>query len=112
MFLQLHDYYCVLILQQCKSHTTLHSTVFKPIFASAKICINPNADVELKSPKAKVQLEVQNIAIEISKPQVSARVLCVNIIAPQTRYTNSWLPLFRVYTISCSTCLCWSCWSQ
>ncbi|KAK3562082.1 hypothetical protein QTP86_027175 [Hemibagrus guttatus] len=43
--------------------------IFKPIFASAKICINANADVELKSPKAKVQLEVQNIAIEISKPQ-------------------------------------------
>ncbi|KAG7327785.1 hypothetical protein KOW79_009391 [Hemibagrus wyckioides] len=43
--------------------------IFKPIFASAKICINPNADAELKSPKAKVQLEVQNIAIEISKPQ-------------------------------------------
>ncbi|XP_060797783.1 intermembrane lipid transfer protein VPS13C isoform X2 [Neoarius graeffei] len=43
--------------------------IFKPIFASAKICINPNADVELKSPKAKLHLEVQNIAIEISKPQ-------------------------------------------
>lgn len=45
--------------------------VFKPIFASAKICINPNADVELQSPKAKVHLEVQNIAIEFCKPQVS-----------------------------------------
>ncbi|TSM20261.1 Vacuolar protein sorting-associated protein 13C [Bagarius yarrelli] len=43
--------------------------IFKPIFASAKICINPNADVELKSPKAKVHLEVQDIAIEFSKPQ-------------------------------------------
>ncbi|GAA6110095.1 vacuolar protein sorting-associated protein 13C isoform X2 [Tachysurus ichikawai] len=43
--------------------------IFKPIFASAKICINPNADVELQSPKAKVHLEVQNIAIEIIKPQ-------------------------------------------
>ncbi|XP_017333077.2 intermembrane lipid transfer protein VPS13C isoform X1 [Ictalurus punctatus] len=43
--------------------------IFKPIFASAKICINPNADIELKSPKAKVHLEVQNIAIEMSKPQ-------------------------------------------
>ncbi|XP_026802974.3 intermembrane lipid transfer protein VPS13C isoform X3 [Pangasianodon hypophthalmus] len=43
--------------------------IFKPIFASAKICINPNADVELKSPKAKLHLEVQNIAIEFNKPQ-------------------------------------------
>ncbi|XP_030582249.1 vacuolar protein sorting-associated protein 13C isoform X2 [Archocentrus centrarchus] len=43
--------------------------IFKPIFASAKICINPNAELELKSPKANLQLEVQNIAIEMTKPQ-------------------------------------------
>ncbi|KAM6980546.1 intermembrane lipid transfer protein VPS13C [Aplochiton taeniatus] len=43
--------------------------IFKPIFASAKMCINPNAEVELKSPKANLYLEVQNIAIEITKPQ-------------------------------------------
>ncbi|KAI4872968.1 hypothetical protein NFI96_023652 [Prochilodus magdalenae] len=43
--------------------------IFKPIFASAKMCINPNAEVELKSPKAKLHLEVQNIAIEMTKPQ-------------------------------------------
>ncbi|XP_026233856.1 vacuolar protein sorting-associated protein 13C isoform X2 [Anabas testudineus] len=43
--------------------------IFRPIFASAKICINPNAEVELKSPKAKLHLEVQNIAIEMTKPQ-------------------------------------------
>ncbi|XP_076880007.1 intermembrane lipid transfer protein VPS13C isoform X2 [Brachyhypopomus gauderio] len=43
--------------------------IFKPIFASAKICINPNAEVELKSPKANLQLEVQNIAIEMTRPQ-------------------------------------------
>lgn len=46
------------------------SEVFKPIFASAKICINPNAELELKGPKANLQLEVQNIAIEMTKPQV------------------------------------------
>ncbi|KAF7703592.1 hypothetical protein HF521_022599 [Silurus meridionalis] len=43
--------------------------IFKPIFASAKIRINPNADVELKSPKVNLHLEVQNIAVEMSKPQ-------------------------------------------
>uniref|UniRef100_UPI003AAD81DF intermembrane lipid transfer protein VPS13C n=1 Tax=Centroberyx gerrardi TaxID=166262 RepID=UPI003AAD81DF len=43
--------------------------IFKPIFASAKMCINPNAEVELKSPKANLHLEVQNIAIEMTKPQ-------------------------------------------
>lgn len=53
-------------------YTTLFLfAVFRPIFASAKICINPNAEVELKSPKAKLHLEVQNIAIEMTKPQVS-----------------------------------------
>uniref|UniRef100_A0A3Q2W3G1 Vacuolar protein sorting 13 homolog C n=1 Tax=Haplochromis burtoni TaxID=8153 RepID=A0A3Q2W3G1_HAPBU len=43
--------------------------IFKPIFASAKICINPSAELELKSPKADLQLEVQSIAIEMTKPQ-------------------------------------------
>ncbi|XP_069383491.1 intermembrane lipid transfer protein VPS13C isoform X9 [Paralichthys olivaceus] len=43
--------------------------IFKPIFASAKMCINPNAELELKSPKAKLHLEVQNIALEMTKPQ-------------------------------------------
>ncbi|KAM3877457.1 intermembrane lipid transfer protein VPS13C [Diretmus argenteus] len=43
--------------------------IFKPIFASAKMCINPNAEIELKSPKANLHLEVQNIAIEMTKPQ-------------------------------------------
>ncbi|XP_076012416.1 intermembrane lipid transfer protein VPS13C isoform X2 [Genypterus blacodes] len=43
--------------------------IFKPIFASAKICLNPNAEAELKSPKANVHLEVQNIGIEMTKAQ-------------------------------------------
>uniref|UniRef100_A0A6Q2WPX1 Vacuolar protein sorting 13 homolog C n=1 Tax=Esox lucius TaxID=8010 RepID=A0A6Q2WPX1_ESOLU len=48
----------------------IHSTLFfKPIFASAKMVINPNAEIELKTPKAKLYLEVQNIAIEMTKPQ-------------------------------------------
>ncbi|XP_062417923.1 intermembrane lipid transfer protein VPS13C isoform X3 [Pungitius pungitius] len=43
--------------------------IFKPIFASAKTCINPNAELELKTPKANLHLEVQDIAIEMTKPQ-------------------------------------------
>ncbi|KAM4592302.1 intermembrane lipid transfer protein VPS13C isoform 6-T6 [Odontesthes bonariensis] len=43
--------------------------IFKPIFASAKMCINPNAELELRSPKANLHLEVQNIAIEMTKAQ-------------------------------------------
>ncbi|XP_037550881.1 vacuolar protein sorting-associated protein 13C [Nematolebias whitei] len=48
--------------------------IFKPIFASAKICINPTAEVQLKSPKVNLQLEVQNIAIEMTKPQYLSMV--------------------------------------
>ncbi|XP_041649214.1 vacuolar protein sorting-associated protein 13C isoform X2 [Cheilinus undulatus] len=48
--------------------------IFKPIFASAKMCINPNAELELKTPKANLHLEVQNIAIEMTKPQYLSMV--------------------------------------
>lgn len=34
------------------------------------MCINPNAEQELRSPKATFNLEVQNIAIEMTKAQV------------------------------------------
>lgn len=51
-----------------------HPLVFRPIFASAKICINPNAEQELNSPKVKLHLEVQSIGLELTKPQVSRRV--------------------------------------
>ncbi|XP_077419043.1 intermembrane lipid transfer protein VPS13C isoform X3 [Vanacampus margaritifer] len=43
--------------------------IFKPIFASAKMRINPNAAQELDSPKVQLHLEVQNIDIQITKPQ-------------------------------------------
>ncbi|XP_034000770.1 vacuolar protein sorting-associated protein 13C-like, partial [Trematomus bernacchii] len=43
--------------------------IFKPIFASAKMCINPTAELELKSPKLDLNLEVQNIDIQITRPQ-------------------------------------------
>ncbi|KAM9366322.1 intermembrane lipid transfer protein VPS13C [Symphorus nematophorus] len=48
--------------------------IFKPIFASAKMCINPNAELELKTPKANLHLEVQNIGIEMTKPQYLSMV--------------------------------------
>uniref|UniRef100_A0A8D3DRE7 Vacuolar protein sorting-associated protein 13C n=1 Tax=Scophthalmus maximus TaxID=52904 RepID=A0A8D3DRE7_SCOMX len=43
--------------------------IFKPIFASAKMCINPNAELELTCPKMDLHLEVHNIAIEMTRPQ-------------------------------------------
>ncbi|XP_075873846.1 intermembrane lipid transfer protein VPS13C isoform X3 [Nelusetta ayraudi] len=48
--------------------------IFKPIFASAKMCINPNAEQELKGPKANLHLEVQNIGIEMTKAQYTTMV--------------------------------------
>ncbi|CAJ1049975.1 vacuolar protein sorting-associated protein 13C isoform X3 [Xyrichtys novacula] len=48
--------------------------IFKPIFASARMCINPNAELELKTPKANLHMEVQNIAIEMTKPQYLSMV--------------------------------------
>ncbi|XP_062405510.1 intermembrane lipid transfer protein VPS13C isoform X2 [Sardina pilchardus] len=43
--------------------------IFKPIFGTAKICINPNAEIELKSPKLSLHLEVDKIALEMTKHQ-------------------------------------------
>ncbi|XP_056226494.1 intermembrane lipid transfer protein VPS13C isoform X5 [Seriola aureovittata] len=48
--------------------------IFRPIFASAKMCINPTADLDLKNPKVNLHLEVQNIAIEMTKPQYLSMV--------------------------------------
>uniref|UniRef100_A0A8C9VLJ5 Vacuolar protein sorting 13 homolog C n=1 Tax=Scleropages formosus TaxID=113540 RepID=A0A8C9VLJ5_SCLFO len=55
---------CLLTLLYCHMYANIG-----PIFALAKICINPNAETELKSPKANLYLEVKNIGIEMTKPQ-------------------------------------------
>ncbi|XP_048376852.1 intermembrane lipid transfer protein VPS13C isoform X2 [Stegostoma tigrinum] len=46
-----------------------HDYIFKPILASAKLCINPSAETELNSPKINLDMEVQSIDIEMTKPQ-------------------------------------------
>ncbi|KFO74137.1 Vacuolar protein sorting-associated protein 13C, partial [Cuculus canorus] len=43
--------------------------IFRPVSASARLCINPYAEVELKSPKIDCNVEVQRIVIEFTKPQ-------------------------------------------
>ncbi|XP_044135757.1 vacuolar protein sorting-associated protein 13C isoform X2 [Bufo gargarizans] len=43
--------------------------IFKPVSASAKLYMNPNAEVELRTPKLDCNMEVQHIAIELTKPQ-------------------------------------------
>ncbi|XP_078536950.1 intermembrane lipid transfer protein VPS13C isoform X2 [Lissotriton helveticus] len=43
--------------------------IFQPVSASAQLYINPHAETELKTPKLDCKMEVQNIAIELTKPQ-------------------------------------------
>lgn len=43
--------------------------IFKPVSASAKLYINPNAELELQTPKLDWNMEIQHIAIELTKPQ-------------------------------------------
>uniref|UniRef100_A0A8C0XNN3 Vacuolar protein sorting 13 homolog C n=2 Tax=Castor canadensis TaxID=51338 RepID=A0A8C0XNN3_CASCN len=46
-----------------------HQYIFQPISACAKLYMNPYAERELKTPKLNWNIEVQNIAIELTKPQ-------------------------------------------
>uniref|UniRef100_A0ACB8E5B5 Vacuolar protein sorting-associated protein 13C n=1 Tax=Sphaerodactylus townsendi TaxID=933632 RepID=A0ACB8E5B5_9SAUR len=43
--------------------------IFRPVSASAKLYINPHAEMELKTPKVDWSVEVQSIAVELTKPQ-------------------------------------------
>ncbi|XP_073508834.1 intermembrane lipid transfer protein VPS13C isoform X3 [Phyllobates terribilis] len=43
--------------------------IFKPVSASARLYINPYAEVELRTPKLDWNMEIQHIAIELTKPQ-------------------------------------------
>ncbi|XP_037249946.1 vacuolar protein sorting-associated protein 13C isoform X2 [Falco rusticolus] len=43
--------------------------IFRPVSASARLYINPYAEVELKTPKIDCNVEVQRIVIEFTKPQ-------------------------------------------
>ncbi|KAM9640422.1 intermembrane lipid transfer protein VPS13C isoform 2-T2 [Morphnus guianensis] len=43
--------------------------IFRPVSASARLYINPYAEVELKTPKLDCNVEVQRIVIEFTKPQ-------------------------------------------
>ncbi|KAL8196982.1 UNVERIFIED_CONTAM: Vacuolar protein sorting-associated protein 13C, partial [Gekko kuhli] len=43
--------------------------IFRPVSASAKLYIDPYAETELKTPKVDWSMEVQSIAVELTKPQ-------------------------------------------
>ncbi|XP_051012690.1 intermembrane lipid transfer protein VPS13C [Acomys russatus] len=46
-----------------------HQYIFQPISASAKLYMNPGAESELRTPKLDGNVEVQSIALELTKPQ-------------------------------------------
>ncbi|CAH2273272.1 Hypothetical predicted protein [Pelobates cultripes] len=43
--------------------------IFKPVSASAKLYMNPNAEIELNTPKLDWNMEIQHVAVELTKPQ-------------------------------------------
>lgn len=72
--------------------------IFRPVSASAKLYINPHAETELKTPKLDCNIEVQNIAIELTKPQYLSMIDLLESVdymvrnAPYRKY-RPYLPL-------------------
>nr|KAF6394258.1 vacuolar protein sorting 13-like protein C [Pipistrellus kuhlii] len=75
-----------------------HQYIFQPISASAKLYMNPYAETELKTPKLDGSIEVQNIAIELTKPQYLSMIDLLESVdymvrnAPYRKY-KPYLPL-------------------
>ncbi|XP_032273583.1 vacuolar protein sorting-associated protein 13C isoform X3 [Phoca vitulina] len=75
-----------------------HQYIFQPISASAKLYMNPYAETELKTPKLDWNIEVQNIAIELTKPQYLSMIDLLESVdymvrnAPYRKY-KPYLPL-------------------
>ncbi|XP_072594807.1 intermembrane lipid transfer protein VPS13C isoform X3 [Vulpes vulpes] len=75
-----------------------HQYIFQPISASAKLYMNPYAETELKTPKLDWNIEVQNIAIEMTKPQYLSMIDFLESVdymvrnAPYRKY-KPYLPL-------------------
>uniref|UniRef100_A0A8C6BAR6 Vacuolar protein sorting 13 homolog C n=1 Tax=Monodon monoceros TaxID=40151 RepID=A0A8C6BAR6_MONMO len=75
-----------------------HQYIFQPISASAKLYMNPYAETELKTPKLDWNIEVQNIAVELTKPQYLSMIDLLESVdymvrnAPYRKY-KPYLPL-------------------
>ncbi|KAM7158322.1 intermembrane lipid transfer protein VPS13C isoform 2-T2 [Molossus nigricans] len=75
-----------------------HQYIFQPISASAKLYMNPYAETELKTPKLDWNVEVQNIAVELTKPQYLSMIDLLESVdymvrnAPYRKY-KPYLPL-------------------
>ncbi|XP_043932244.1 vacuolar protein sorting-associated protein 13C [Protopterus annectens] len=54
-----------------------HQYIFKPVSASAKLQIDPYAEIALVSPKVILNVEVRSIAFEMTKPQALEKSLDV-----------------------------------
>ncbi|XP_068131864.1 intermembrane lipid transfer protein VPS13C isoform X2 [Hyperolius riggenbachi] len=64
------------ILADLKSNVTSSSGkpigyqyIFQPVSASGKLYINPNSELEQRTPKLDWNMEIQHVAIELTKPQ-------------------------------------------
>ncbi|XP_039606495.1 vacuolar protein sorting-associated protein 13A isoform X2 [Polypterus senegalus] len=63
-------------LENLKHGIALHNLIpegydfiFRPISAKAKLKMNPRSDIDFSSPKVDLQVNLQDIAIELSRPQ-------------------------------------------
>uniref|UniRef100_A0A5F8H9H0 Vacuolar protein sorting 13 homolog C n=1 Tax=Monodelphis domestica TaxID=13616 RepID=A0A5F8H9H0_MONDO len=81
-----------------RSKSPSYQYIFRPISASAKLYMNPHAETELKTPKFDCNVEVQNIAIELTKPQYLSMIDLLESVdymvrnAPYRKY-RPYLPL-------------------
>uniref|UniRef100_A0A8C5SHG1 Vacuolar protein sorting 13 homolog C n=1 Tax=Laticauda laticaudata TaxID=8630 RepID=A0A8C5SHG1_LATLA len=69
---QLHLFFQLLSLDSLSVYWNVESEMyylFKPISASAKLYLNPHAEEERETPKVDCAMEVQSIAVELTKPQ-------------------------------------------
>nr|XP_004662570.2 vacuolar protein sorting-associated protein 13C isoform X1 [Jaculus jaculus] len=75
-----------------------HQYIFQPVSASAKFYMNPYAETELRTPKLDGNIEVQNIAIELTRPQYLSMIDLLESVdymvrnAPYRKY-KPYLPL-------------------
>uniref|UniRef100_A0A8C9NVA1 Chorein N-terminal domain-containing protein n=1 Tax=Serinus canaria TaxID=9135 RepID=A0A8C9NVA1_SERCA len=99
--------YCIPSQDQLKRGIPCHGHqpedyqyIFRPVSASARLYINPYAEVELKTPKIDCNVEVQRIVIEFTKPQYLSMIDLLESIdymvrnAPYRRFRPN-VPLHR-----------------
>lgn len=60
-------------LYEMQTHFVFAS-VFRPISAKAKLRMNPRSDVDFSSPKVDLVVNLPEVAVELSRPQVCSSV--------------------------------------